>query len=187
MGSRALRRLSLPTSHHRMARYSECAAIVSPTRRFSAKAPRPARDGWLRPRPAFGSLPRQWDISPARALDVTSPVRGWILQCRFEISGIWRDLRAGGSNWLCATSERAHAPAGLRTHSKRHVAEVTADGNRLRVKVTLRGKPHVDLDMARVRDDKVIANFRNDQERARELPGGSALQQFFGRRGDKKG
>ena len=59
------------------------------------------------------------------------------------------------------------------------VAEVTADGNRLRIKVTLRGKPHVDLDMARVRDDKVIAKFRNDQERARELPGGSALQQFF--------
>jgi hypothetical protein len=33
--------------------------------------------------------------------------------------------------------------------------------------------------MERVRDDKVIAKFRNDQERARELPGGSALQQFF--------
>ena len=59
------------------------------------------------------------------------------------------------------------------------ITEVTADGNRLRVKVTLRGKPHVDLDMARVRDDKVIAKFRNDQERARQLPGGSALQQFF--------
>jgi len=59
------------------------------------------------------------------------------------------------------------------------VAEVTADGNRLRVKVMLRGKPHVDLDMVRVRDETVVAKFRADQARAKELPGGSALQQFF--------
>ena len=59
------------------------------------------------------------------------------------------------------------------------VAEVTADGNRLRVKVLLRGKPHVDLDMTRVRDEQVAAKFRADQARAKELPGGSALQQFF--------
>ena len=59
------------------------------------------------------------------------------------------------------------------------VAEVTADGNRLRVKVMLRGKPHVDLDMTRVRDEQVVAKFRAGQARAKELPGGSALQQFF--------
>lgn len=59
------------------------------------------------------------------------------------------------------------------------VAEVTADGSRLRVKVMLRGKPHVDLDMTRVRDEQVVAKFRADQERAKELPAGSALQQFF--------
>ena len=59
------------------------------------------------------------------------------------------------------------------------VAEVTADGNRLRVKVMLRGKLHVDLDMVRVRDETVVAKFRADQARAKELPGGSALQQFF--------
>jgi hypothetical protein len=59
------------------------------------------------------------------------------------------------------------------------VAEVTADGRRLRVKVMLRGKPHVDLDMARVRDEQVVAKFRADQARAKELPGGSALQQLF--------
>ena len=59
------------------------------------------------------------------------------------------------------------------------VAEVTADGNRLRVKVMLRGKPHVDLDMMRVRDETAVAKFRADQARAKELPGGSALQQFF--------
>lgn len=59
------------------------------------------------------------------------------------------------------------------------VAEVTADANRLRVKVILRGKPHVDLDMARVWDHAVVAKFRADQARAKELPGGSALQQFF--------
>jgi hypothetical protein len=58
-------------------------------------------------------------------------------------------------------------------------AEVTADGNRLRVKVMLRGKLHVDLDMVRVRDEAVVAKFRADQARAKELPGGSALQQFF--------
>jgi hypothetical protein len=59
------------------------------------------------------------------------------------------------------------------------IAEVTADGNRLRVKVMLRGKPHVDLDMSRVHDDQMIARFRADQARANNLPGGSALQQFF--------
>jgi hypothetical protein len=59
------------------------------------------------------------------------------------------------------------------------VAEVTADGSRLRVKVLLRGKPHVDLDMIRVRDEQVVAKFRADQARAKELPGGSALQRFF--------
>jgi hypothetical protein len=59
------------------------------------------------------------------------------------------------------------------------VAEVTADGSRLRVKVMLRGKPHVDLDMTRVRDEQAVAKFRADQTRAKELPGGSALQQFF--------
>jgi hypothetical protein len=59
------------------------------------------------------------------------------------------------------------------------VAEVTADDSRLRVKVLLRGKPHVDLDMTRVRDEQVAAKFRADQARAKELPGGSALQQFF--------
>lgn len=59
------------------------------------------------------------------------------------------------------------------------IAEVTADGNRLRLKVMLRGKPHVDLDMSRVHDDQMIARFRADQARANNLPGGSALQQFF--------
>ena len=59
------------------------------------------------------------------------------------------------------------------------VAEVTADGSRLRVKVMLHGKPHVDLDMTRVRDEQAVAKFRADQARAKELPGGSALQQFF--------
>ena len=59
------------------------------------------------------------------------------------------------------------------------VAEVTADGSRLRLKVMLRGRPHVDLDMARVHDESVVAKFRAGQARAKELPGGSALQQFF--------
>jgi hypothetical protein len=59
------------------------------------------------------------------------------------------------------------------------VAEVTADGTRLRVKVILRGKPHVDLDMTRVRDEQTVAKFRADQARAKELPSGSALQKFF--------
>jgi hypothetical protein len=58
-------------------------------------------------------------------------------------------------------------------------AEVTANGSRLRVKVILRGKPHVDLDMTRVRDEQVAAKFRAGQARAKDLPGGSALQQFF--------
>ena len=59
------------------------------------------------------------------------------------------------------------------------VVEVTADGSRFRVKVMLHGKPHVDLDMTRVRDEQAVAKFRADQARAKELPGGSALQQFF--------
>jgi hypothetical protein len=59
------------------------------------------------------------------------------------------------------------------------VATVTAGGDRLRLTATVRGKPHVDLDMARVRDEKAIAKFQADQARARDLPGGSALQQFF--------
>ena len=59
------------------------------------------------------------------------------------------------------------------------VAEITADGSRFRVKVMLRGKPHVDLDMKRVRDEQVVTKFRADQARAKELPAGSALQQFF--------
>ena len=59
------------------------------------------------------------------------------------------------------------------------IAEVTADGNRLRLKVILRGKPQVDLHLARVHDPQVIAKFRTDQARVKDLPGGSALQQFF--------
>jgi hypothetical protein len=74
-----------------------------------------------------------------------------------------------GDTLTFATEER---PALL-------VAEVTADGSRLRVKVMLRGKPHVDLDMTRVSDEQVVAKFRAAQARAKELPGGSALQQFF--------
>ena len=59
------------------------------------------------------------------------------------------------------------------------VAQVTADGDRLRVNAVVRGKPHVDLNMARVRDEKIIAGFRTEQARAKELPAGSALKQFF--------
>ena len=59
------------------------------------------------------------------------------------------------------------------------LAEVTADGSRLRVKATVRGRPHVDLDMARVRDEQVISKFRADQARAKDKPAGSALKQFF--------
>jgi hypothetical protein len=59
------------------------------------------------------------------------------------------------------------------------LAEVTADGSRLRVKATVRGRPHVDLDMARVRDEHVISKFRADQARAKDKAAGSALQQFF--------
>lgn len=78
-------------------------------------------------------------------------------------------IKAEGDTLTFATQEE---PALL-------AAEVTADGNRLRVKVLLRGKPHVDLDMTRVRDEQVIAKFRAGQARAKELPSGSALQQFF--------
>jgi len=59
------------------------------------------------------------------------------------------------------------------------LAEVTADGSRLRVKATVRGRPHVDLDMARVRDEQVISKFRADQARAKDKAAGSALKQFF--------
>ncbi len=59
------------------------------------------------------------------------------------------------------------------------VAQVTADGNRLRVNAVVRGKPHVDLDMARVRDEKVIAAFRADQVLAKDRPAGSTLKELF--------
>jgi len=57
------------------------------------------------------------------------------------------------------------------------VAQVTADGDRLRVQVTLRSKPHVDLDMARVRDEKAITAFRAANARNKDQPAGSALKQ----------
>jgi hypothetical protein len=66
------------------------------------------------------------------------------------------------------------------------LAEVTADGSRLRVRATVRGRPHADLDMARVRDEQVISKFRADQARARDLPVGSALKQFFAAAAAKK-
>jgi hypothetical protein len=78
-------------------------------------------------------------------------------------------LAADGDTLTFATQEK---PPVL-------IAEVTADGNRLRLKVMLSGKPHVDLDMSRVHDDQVIAKFRAEQARAKDLPGGSAVQQFF--------
>ena len=89
--------------------------------------------------------------------------KGFVQSHQLELEG------AEGDTFTFATRQK---PALL-------MAEVTADGNRLRVKVMLRGKLHVDLDMVRVRDQVVIAKFRADQARAKELPGGSALQQFF--------
>jgi hypothetical protein len=59
------------------------------------------------------------------------------------------------------------------------VVELTAGGGRLHMKVSVRGREHADLDMARVRDEKWIAKFRADQARAKELPGGSALKNYF--------
>lgn len=59
------------------------------------------------------------------------------------------------------------------------VAQVTATGERLRVSTVVRGKPHADLDMARVRDQNTIAGFRAEQARSKDLPGGSALKQAF--------
>ena len=57
------------------------------------------------------------------------------------------------------------------------VARVTADGNRLHVNTIVRGRPHADLDMQRVRDEKAIAGFRAENAKAKERLGGSALQQ----------
>jgi hypothetical protein len=65
-------------------------------------------------------------------------------------------------------------------------AQVTVDGSRFRVKAMVRGKPHVDLDMALVRDERVIAKFRADQARAKDLPSGTALKQFFAAAAAKK-
>jgi len=65
-------------------------------------------------------------------------------------------------------------------------AQVTVDGSRFRVRAMVRGKPHVDLDMALVRDERVIAKFRADQARAKDLPSGTALKQFFAAAAAKK-
>jgi hypothetical protein len=69
-------------------------------------------------------------------------------------------VETAGETLTFATQER---PALL-------VAEVTADGSRLRVKARLRGKPHVDLDMTRVRDEQMVAKFRADQKDRRQQP-----------------
>ena len=59
------------------------------------------------------------------------------------------------------------------------VARVAADGNRLHVNTVVRGKPHADLVMARVRDEKAMAGFRAANARAKDLAAGSSLKQAF--------
>ncbi len=58
------------------------------------------------------------------------------------------------------------------------IAKVTADGDRLRIQAILRGKPHANLDLVRVRDEKQIADIRAWREQAKKAAAGSYLERL---------
>ena len=71
----------------------------------------------------------------------------------------------------------------LNFETKKHpgllAAKVTATGENLRVEAVLRGQPHVDLNLTRVRNEKAIAGYRAANARNKDLPAGSALKAAF--------